>query len=180
MISCSNNPEQETGEIKTFNLVKTAFLHPTGSTKFVDSRTLISRQQIDNFNIPILFVELESGQNGTLTGYPGQGDGKTWLGADGATLTFNDGVIKASRGMGNDVMGGTTSKRSWSSINNTEKYKREIKYLDGNNKIYTQVYECRIKRLAINKTIKIWDVNFEVDHFEENCDSEFKEITKYL
>ena len=37
-----------------------------------------------------------------LTPIPGQGVGQTWLGADGATITLDKGVLKASRGMGND------------------------------------------------------------------------------
>ena len=37
------------------------------------------------------------GQNGTLTPYPGKGIGQTWLGADGATITMEQGVLKASK-----------------------------------------------------------------------------------
>ena len=33
----------------------------------MDARNLINREQIDAANIPVLFVELASGQNGTLT-----------------------------------------------------------------------------------------------------------------
>ena len=59
---------------------------------FFDARNLLNRKQIDAADIPVLFVELETGQNGTLTLYPGQGFGQTWLGADGATITLEGGV----------------------------------------------------------------------------------------
>ena len=98
----------ETGEIRTLQLLKKAFDSSNKPKRFMDARNLINREQIDAANMPVLFVELESGQNGTLTPYPGQGVGQTWLGADGATVTLNRGVLKASRGMGDDLMGSTS------------------------------------------------------------------------
>ena len=95
LISCSNAPEFETGEIKLFQIIKDS-VNQRNSKIIVDSRNLLSRKQIDAFKYPILFVELQTGQNGTLTQYPGQNINQTWLGADGATLTFERGVIKAT------------------------------------------------------------------------------------
>ena len=77
--ACSNTPELETGKIKTVQLLKDALFKKNIKKTFVDARMLLSRQQIDAANIPVLFVELESGQNGTLTPYPGQGIGQTLL-----------------------------------------------------------------------------------------------------
>ena len=79
LASCSNTPELETGEIKTLQLIKNSFNQTNKPKIFVDSRDLLSRGQIDAAAIPILFVELKSGQNGTLTPYPGQGIGKRGL-----------------------------------------------------------------------------------------------------
>ena len=39
---------------------------------------------------------VNSGQNGTLTLYPGESFGQTWL-ADGATITLDRGIIKGSK-----------------------------------------------------------------------------------
>ena len=117
LASCSNAPETETGEIRTLQLLKKAFDSSRKPKQFIDARNLISREQIDAANMPVLFVELASGQNGTLTPYPGHGDGQTWLGADGATVTLERGILKASRGMGDDLMGSSSSMPSWSKIN---------------------------------------------------------------
>ena len=136
LASCTNTPERETGEIKTLQLLKQAFEQRNHSEIFVDSRILLSREKIDAANIPVLFVELKSGQNGTLTPYPGQGIGQTWLGADGATITTERGILKASRGMGDDLMGSSSSMPAWSKIgNSTKTYRRELIYTSGNNKI---------------------------------------------
>jgi len=175
---CSNTPELETGEIKTWQLLKQSFEQSNHSKIFVDARNLLNREKIDAVDIPILFIQLESGQNGTLTPYPGQGVGQTWLGADGATITLERGVIKASRGMGDDVMGSTTSMPSWSNIKNEViVYSRKIGYIAGNNKIFQRVFECKIKKINKTEVLEIWQVKFFTKKFEEICNSngfEFK------
>ena len=175
LASCSNAPETETGEIQTLKLVKDAFEDSRKPTKFIDARNLIDREQIDAANIPVLFVELASGQNGTLTPYPGQGVGQTWLGADGATITLEKGILKASRGMGDDLMGSSSSMPPWLKINpKTKTYSRELNHITGNNKISKNVFNCDIEKTNSENFIKIWDINFKVDEFKESCsDSSF-------
>ena len=173
LASCSNTPELETGEIKTLQLIKNAFNQTNKPKIFVDSRDLLSREQIDAAAIPILFVELKSGQNGTLTPYPGQGIGQTWLGADGATITLEQGVLKASRGMGDDLMGSSTSMPRWSKIKRkTQNYSRRTSYLNGNNQIFEHVFECSIQRNDKKEIIEIWKAEFRVAKFEENCNDD--------
>lgn len=170
LASCSNAPETETGEIRTLKLIKDAFENIRKPKKFIDSRNLIYREQIDAANIPVLFVELASGQNGTLTPYPGQGVGQTWLGADGATITLENGILKASRGMGDDLMGASSSMPPWSKINQkTKTYSRELNHITGNNKISKNVFNCDIEKTNSGDIIKIWNINFKVDNFEESC-----------
>ena len=170
LASCSNAPETETGEIRTLQLLKKAFEDVNKPKRFTDARNLINREQIDAASMPVLFVELESGQNGTLTPYPGQGVGQTWLGADGATVTLNRGVLKASRGMGDDLMGSTSFLQAWSKISKqTERYRRELIHITGNNKIAKRVFSCQIKKTSSKELIEIWDVNFKVAKFEEHC-----------
>ena len=94
IVACSNSPELETGEIRTLRLLKQVIVDSNQRNVFIDARTLLSRKQIDAIDAPILLVELASGQNGTLTVYPGQGVGKTWLGADGATITLDGGILR--------------------------------------------------------------------------------------
>lgn len=168
--SCSNTPDMETGEIQTLQLLKKAFDSSNKAKRFIDARNLISRNQIDAINIPILFVELASGQNGTLTPYPGQGVGQTWLGADGATITTEKGILKASRGMGDDLMGSSSSMPPWSKINKkTKTYSRELAHITGNNKIFKRVFSCDIEKTNSAEQIEIWDINFEVANYEEQC-----------
>ena len=167
---CSNTSELETGEIKTLKLIKETFKKPSNSKQFIDARKLLSREQIDSAKIPVLFVELPSGQNGTLTKYPGQGVGQTWLGADGATITLEQGVLKASRGMGNDLMGSSYFTPPWSNPGNEiTAYKRHVSYINGDNKISITVWECFMEKSNQKEKLKIWNVDFFVIKFEEHC-----------
>ena len=170
LVSCSSTPELETGEIKTLAILGQAFQQSNKPKQFVDSRSLLTRNQIDQAKVSVLFVELPSGQNGTLTPYPGKGIGQTWLGADGATVTLDRGVLKASRGMGDDLMGSSTSMPPWSKIKKkTETYSRELDHITGNNEISKRVFSCDVEKTSRDEQIEIWDINFKVDEFEENC-----------
>ena len=160
----------ETGEIQTLQLIKKAFDSSNKPKRFIDARNLINRKQIDAANIPVLFVELSSGQNGTLTPYPGQGIGQTWLGADGATITLERGILKASRGMGDDLMGSSSSMPVWSQVSKkTKTYSRELSYMTGNNKISKHDLSCDIEKISNGELIEIWDITFKVAKFEEQC-----------
>ena len=50
LMSCANIPEEETGEIRTLKILKQAFDGKKYSKIFVDSRTLLTREQIDASN----------------------------------------------------------------------------------------------------------------------------------
>ncbi|MDA9666178.1 YjbF family lipoprotein [bacterium] len=174
--ACSNSPELETGEIRTLSLIRQAINEPKNPRFSVDVKKIITRRKIDAAKIPVLFVELESGQNGTLTPYPGRGIGQTWLGADGATITFEQGVLKASRGMGDDVMGGNSSKPPWHKIEGSADYFRFLSYLDGNNKVYTVEFKCKIQISKDIQYLEILNVYFKTVLFQETCSSKNNEI----
>lgn len=183
LVACSNAPEFETGEIKTFQVLRDAIFKSNSTQVFMDARTLLSRDQVDAAKVAVLFVELNSGQNGTLTPYPGQGVAQTWLGADGATITLDQGILKASRGMGDDLMGASSSMPKWLKLNRFNKqYSRKLNYLSGDNKIRSIVFKCEIKKMDKTEVIKIWQVPFHVTKYNESCFQNGKKInnTYYL
>ena len=169
LISCSNSSDFETGEIKAIKMLRETLIAHNTTRMLLDTRKIITRQKIDDAKIPVLFVELGNGQNGTLTLYPGQSVSETWLGADGATITLQNGVIKATRGMKNDVMGSASSMPSWSRINNEFEYTRQISYLGGDNKTNSRVFSCTMRKHKKPSTITIFEVIFDVQKYFETC-----------
>ena len=166
---CSNSSDFETGEINAIKILRETFLAYNTPTKILDTRNIITREKIDDAKIPVLFMELENGQNGTLTLYPGQGVGETWLGADGATVTMKQGIIKATRGMRGDVMGSSSLMPPWADIKETSEYTREISYLSGNNQTESKKFSCGIRKNKKRLSVSIFDVDFNVQKYHEIC-----------
>lgn len=169
LVSCSNSSEFETGEIKVIKLLKEKLIDGKIPASILDTRKIITRQKVDEAQIPVLFMELQNGQNGTLIPYPGEGVGQTWLGADGATITLERGILKATRGMKGDILGSTSSMPSWTAIKNTSKYVRQFYYLSGNNQIDTKTFSCIIERGKKRSSVNIFDVDFSVQEYREMC-----------
>ena len=169
LTSCSNSSEFEAGEIKAIKMLRETINARSTPSIILDVRNIVTRETIDEAKIPVLFIELENKQNGTLALYPGHGVGKTWLGADGTTITLNNGILKATRGMRNDLMGATSSIPNWSQIKKSASYNRELTYLDGNNQIYVQQFACDIETDASRSSITVFDLEFIVKRYNEKC-----------
>ena len=174
--ACSNSNDFETEEIKAIKMLKEVWLASRAQRVLLDTRDVVTRKKVNDANIPVLFVEIENGQNGTLTLYPGQGVGETWLGADGATITLSNGILKATRGMRNDLMGVASQMINWSGIKEAISYKRQMFYLDGNNNINKLNFTCQIEKNTSQINIIIFDAPFRVREYSEACVSDADKI----
>ena len=170
LFACGNSIEIESGETKVIKLIQSEMKKPSGPAAYIDARKIVTRAMIDEANIPVLFIAIERGQNGTMTQYPGDGVGQTWLGADGSTITLENGMLKATRGVGDDLMGSEISRKiNWTNLN-TSVYFRKLAYLREDNQIHVIEYECTMRDTNRRKTIEIFDVQFLVNHLRETCD----------
>ena len=169
--ACSNSNEMDTGEIKMFKSFERLFDARKQMGSFIDARDLISREKIDQSKVPILFAELETGQNGTLYKYPDEGlDSTTWIGVDGATITLQNGLLMATRGMGHDLMGSKTSLNiTWSDLVNKTFYDRQFSYLVEGNTLSFESFNCSLLKTKSEVEIENFDIKFLTDYFEEVC-----------
>ena len=169
LTACGNSIELESGERKIIKLVQDRLERPTGPAAYIDARTIVSRAIIDGVGVPILFVEIDRGQNGTMTQYPGEGVGQTWLGVDGSTVTLDNGTLKATRGVGDDLMGSEISRQiNWKNPSDAP-YKRKLAYLREDNQTRVDEYECHLTDKKQHQTIEVFDVKFRVRRIEETC-----------
>ena len=170
--ACGNSTELETGETKVLKIIKDKLDAPSGATAYIDARKVVSRDIIDGVGVPILFVEIDRGQNGTMTQYPGKGVGQTWLGVDGSTVTLDNGLLKATRGMGDDLMGSEISVMiDWSDLVEVS-YERRMAYLSLDNKTQINQYSCVLTDTKSMETISLFDAEFSVKHMQETCRGE--------
>ena len=164
-----NSTELETAETKVLKIIKDKIDAPSGATVYIDARKVVSRDIIDGVGVPILFVEIDRGQNGTMTEYPGVGVGQTWLGVDGSTVTLDNGLLKATRGMGDDLMGSEISLEiNWSDLEEVS-YERRMAYLRFDNKTHINEYSCTLTDMDSMETISLFDAEFSVNHVQETC-----------
>ena len=167
--ACGNSPELETGETKVLKIIKDKMDAPSGATAYIDARKLVSREILDGVGVPILFVEIDRGQNGTLSQYPGEGIGQTWLAVDGSTVTLENGLLKATRGMGDDLMGSEISHEiNWSDFDDVS-YERRMAYLRFDNQTLINQYYCSLTDMNNFETVNLFDAEFSVNHLQETC-----------
>lgn len=82
-----------------------------------------------------LYAELpSSGATATLAIETVNGTVTTWRTADNATLSFDDGVLVSTRGLGDDLMGAGAEKTLAAFAGgDAGPYRRQYRYLDGEN-----------------------------------------------
>ena len=169
LTACGNSIELESGERKVIKLIQDKLERPAGPAAYIDARKIVSRAIIDGVGVPILFVEIDRGQNGTMTQYPGEGVGQTWLGVDGSTVTLDNGTLKATRGVGDDLMGSEISLQiNWKNPS-AAPYTRKLAYLREDNQTRVDEYECSLTDTKKYETIEVFDAKFRVRRIEETC-----------
>ena len=174
LFACTNSSEFKKSETDLLTLFEKFSEEPAKVKIMLDAREVVSRAMIDQAKVPLLFVELETGQNGTLSKYPGEGVSSiTWIGVDGATITLQNGLLLATRGMGHDLMGGNTSiKIQWSNLEKEIFYQRNFSYLIEGNSLSIQSFNCSMLKNKTGVVVENFDVKFITTLFEEKCSNE--------
>ena len=169
LTSCSNSPDLTKGEIEIIPLIRDAVQAQTAPENFVDARKLVTRDKIDASGMEVLFVELESGKNGTSIKYPGANIGEVWLGVDGTTLTFKNGHLIATRGLGEDMMSSEGTFPSFHLIAGSTEYVKTQSWLSEDNQITSTIYSCTASVENAREKIIIFDKTFLVQRAIETC-----------
>jgi hypothetical protein len=172
LIGCTNSSEFLHGEREVFSVFEGALKRNNTTREFVDVRATVTREKIDAAGVPLLFIELESGQNGTSIRYPGMNVGEVWLGLDGATISLKNGVLIATRGMGDDLMSTSGNLPNLNQINGSLSYEKRQTWLSEDNQVSTLTLACVITLGSQPADIEIFNKIFQVLRAEENCHSE--------
>ena len=61
-------------------------------------------------------------------------------------------------------------------INSFAVYRKKLTYLSGNNKLYDQIFNCKVNRKYESELIEVWDVTFRVNRFDEICSTNNLEV----
>ncbi|MBT8410780.1 MAG: YjbF family lipoprotein, partial [Octadecabacter sp.] len=91
----------------------------------------------------------------------------TWLSVDGLSLTLDRGLLVATRGFGDDLMGADVSA-ALRSLNGGGNHMRTLEFLNGLDQIERPVFECST-RVTGREIITIVERSYATFVLEENC-----------
>ena len=172
LCGCTQNIKNETSSFSIVSEISGAWREAMSTPELVDTRKTVTPQIIESASIPLLFIEKESGQNGTLALYPGSSIVETWLGADGATVSLNNGELVATRGLGNDLMGSIVPRATTLKERLGNPYTKTMRFLTADDQNDDLILECTVRQFHKSEEIVIFEKSHEVLKYFETCKTE--------
>lgn len=169
LAACGNQPDQ--GLI--FKSVKAGMSKKGGQAAGAEAAAQAAGDMaaaLQNSDLPLALAVLEQrGVTAILTRIETNGAYGTWASSDRRSITIREGMVTATRGLGNDLMssdaGGLAAliaaRREGSGV-------RKQRYLDGENHTVEVIAECSVER-AGGKQIKAGAVNTRATTMVESC-----------
>ncbi len=135
-----------------------------------DPRASITRAQIDRSTRPRMLIEVE-GLDAAATAIPhGARDGiATWRTADNVGLSFRDGVVIATRGLGHDLMSADVAGTLAALGGGPQSgYSRLLTLLDGEGHTVFRAFLCEMGPPR-PETVTLFDTAFATTRRDETC-----------
>ncbi|MEJ6403133.1 YjbF family lipoprotein [Yoonia sp. 2307UL14-13] len=100
----------------------------------------------------------------------------TWVDSENSSITFENGIVVATRGLPRDLMAADVSQ-SWAAIRaGGGEATRIHEYLTNMDQISTELLQCRIASQR-RETVSQFKIDRNATRFEEKCESETLEFT---
>jgi hypothetical protein len=141
-----------------------------GPTIVPDVRSLLSRAAIDGYGAPLLFVEVPDQALAASLIVEEIRDGtETWRTADRQTISLQEGLLVATRGLGNDVMSADVSgTRAALAGGPRTQYARFASFLDGDDRTVFRSLLCNMAPPRPD-TVESFSLAFPVSLHVETC-----------
>ena len=151
------------------DLTKKSFAKPTKSVPLEGIGK--TRRWLSNFNQPIILISSTDFKNqATLIALGNNEEKLTWVSADGISVTYDQGILIATRGYSQDLFS-LKYKRPKNLFGSTRLvYNKIHRYLDGENGYNDIIFQCKGKKIP-SKTIQILELELTIDRFTEECEN---------
>lgn len=134
-----------------------------------DARETSTRDIIDAApNDRLLFGRVDDDVVSTFARISMNGGMSTWTSDDGDSLTLQNGVAVATRGLGNDLMGADLTQVYPALVRGSGSAVRIHDYLGGEDQIVRRAYQCEIATLR-SDVIAIFQQRHEIRVVREAC-----------
>ena len=149
------------------NVIKNSFLEKNEIFKpLIPKKT---NQWLSKFKQPIILISsLDEKKQATLVALGNNKEKLTWVSSDGISLTFDQGVLIATRGYSQDLLSLKYIKPVSLFGPKKIRYKKVHRYLTSDNKHNDVDFQCSGKR-GQSKPVLFLEYKITVDKFVEDC-----------
>ncbi len=177
--SCSSDrivTEEKNALFGIFTKVADNFLFEDGDIK-TEKKLKKTQSWLSSFKQPIILVSsLDEKNHATLIALGNNNEKLTWVSADGISLTYNEGVLIATRGFSEDLI--ALKQTALEPLFNAKKatYTKTHRYINGENRYHDIEFICNGKKTT-SQTIELLGIDLPVDKFMEECKSDKHKYT---
>ncbi len=139
-----------------------------------------SKKWLEQFKQPIILTSSTDKKNqATLVSLGNNEERLTWVSSDGISLSYDDGVLIATRGYSQDLLSLRYKKPKKIFSSSYLEYDKTHRYLNGENRYNEISFKCTGKKFAL-RSIEIVEYTLMVDRYVETCVSaKHKYINEY-
>lgn len=128
-----------------------------------------TKKWLKKFNQPIILTSsVDKKDQSTLISLGNNRDRLTWVSADGISLSYDNGVLIATRGFAQDLLSLKYEKPNKLFASNYRTYNKTHRYISGENRYNDIQFKCTGKKMAPQAT-KIIEYTLLVDKYIETC-----------
>ena len=160
------------------NVAQEMYSRPKEKTKATEIKK--TGLWLSKFNQPIILVSsLDKTSEATLVALGNNEEKLTWVSADGISVSYDNGVLIATRGYSQDLL--SLKYKNPADLFSASKieYEKVHRYLSGENKYHDIYFKCTgIKKFS--QPTLILENNLSVDTFVEKCEhSSYNYVNEY-
>ena len=139
-----------------------------------------SKKWLEQFKQPIILTSSTDKKNqATLVSLGNNEERLTWVSSDGISLSYDDGVLIATRGYSQDLISLRYKKPKKIFSSSYLEYDKTHRYLNGENRFNEIHFKCTGKKMA-PRSIEIVEYTLLVDKYIETCvNKKYNYINEY-
>ena len=139
-----------------------------------------SKKWLEQFKQPIILTSSTDKKNqATLVSLGNNEERLTWVSSDGISLSYDDGVLIATRGYSQDLLSLRYKKPKKIFSSSYLEYDKTHRYLNGQNRYNEIHFRCTGKKMA-PRSIEIVEYTLLVDKYVETCvNKKYNYINEY-
>lgn len=143
-----------------------------------DIRASLTAETVALFPSGLMFAALPDRQaQGTLAPVTRNRDSRTWITIDGISLTFRDGLLQATRGLGQDLMSADLDEVHAAVLGGVPRAVRIHRYLDGESHTRLRSQVCDYRRAPGTADLATGPI--PATHVIEDCASPDREVENH-